>query len=60
MQKKEKFETVVDDLRGRFGYNIIKRGSVYASKDFEEINPEGITHGIHPVSYFKPKTDNEQ
>lgn len=60
MQKKEKFETVVDDLRGRFGYNIIKRGTVYASKDFEEINPESITHGIHPVSYFKPKTDSKQ
>ena len=53
MQKKEKFETVVDNLRGRFGYDIIKRGSVLAIDDFDEINPEHVTHTIHPVSFFK-------
>ncbi|MBQ2864041.1 MAG: DNA polymerase IV [Clostridia bacterium] len=53
MQKKEKFETVIDNLRGRFGYDIIKRGSVLAIDDFDEINPEHVTHTIHPVSYFK-------
>lgn len=53
MQKQERFESVVDNLRGRFGYNIIKRGSVCAISDFSKINPEHITHIIHPVSYFK-------
>ncbi len=50
--KKEKFEKEIDKLRDRFGYNIIKRGSVCALK-LDEINPEHITHAIHPVSYFK-------
>lgn len=54
MQKKEKFETVVDGLRGRFGYNILKRGSVCASKELAELNPEHVVHSIHPTSYFKP------
>lgn len=53
MQKKEKFEMVVDALRGRFGYNIIKRGSVCASKDLKELNPENVVHSIHPLSFFK-------
>ena len=59
MQKKEKFETVVDSLRGRFGYDIIKRGSVLAIDDFDEINPEHVTHTIHPVSYFKTTKPGE-
>lgn len=59
MQKKEKFETVVDSLRGRFGYDIIKRGSVLAIADFDEINPEHVTHVIHPVSYLKGNKLND-
>ena len=54
--KKEKFENTVDKLRQRFGYNILKRGSVCAL-NLEEINPENITHAIHPVSYFKNSND---
>ena len=51
--KKEKFEKTVDSLRERYGYDIIKRGSICAIKNFDEINPEAINHLIHPVSYFK-------
>lgn len=54
MLKKEKLETVVDTLRHRFGYGIITRGSVCANKQFKELNPEHVTHIIHPTSYFKP------
>ncbi len=53
--KKENFEKVVDNLRSRFGYNIIKRGNVCLNKDFDEICPEHVTHKIHPFSYFKPE-----
>ena len=57
--KKEKFENTVDSLRRRFGYNILKRGSVCAL-NLDEINPENITHTIHPVSYFKSTDDPKQ
>ncbi len=57
--KKEKFENTVDSLRRRFGYNILKRGSVCAL-NLDEINPENITHTIHPVSCFKSTDDPKQ
>lgn len=53
MQKKEKFETVIDGLRGRYGYNILKRGSVCVTNELKELNPEHVVHSIHPISYFK-------
>ena len=56
--KKEKFEKEIDKLRSRYGYNIIKRGSVCALK-LDDINPENITHTIHPVSYFKDGNQTE-
>lgn len=52
IKKKEKFECVVDNLRSRFGYNILKRGSVCASVGLKDLNPEHITHKIHPESFF--------
>lgn len=51
--KKEMLEKTVDNLRQRYGYNIIKRGSICAIKNFDEINPEAVNHLIHPISYFK-------
>lgn len=56
--KKEKFEKEIDKIRSRYGYNIIKRGSVCALK-LDDINPENITHTIHPVSYFKDGNQTE-
>lgn len=53
MLKKENFEKVVENLRSRFGYNIITRGSVCLNSDFKELNPEHVTHIIHPQSYLK-------
>lgn len=53
MVKKENLEKVVENLRNRFGYNIITRGSVCANPDFMELNPEHVTHVIHPQSYLK-------
>ena len=52
MLKKENLEKVVENLRSRFGYNIITRGSVCVNKKFKELNPEHVTHTIHPYSYF--------
>lgn len=58
-KKKEVFENAIESIRSRYGYNIIKRGSVCAL-NLEDINPENITHAIHPVSYFKnPNNDNK-
>ena len=54
MLKKENFEKVVENLRARFGYNIITRGSVCKNQEFKELNPEHVTHVIHPYSYLKP------
>lgn len=53
MLKKENFEKVVESLRSRYGYNIITRGSVCVNSDFKELNPEHVTHIIHPQSYLK-------
>lgn len=56
--KREKLERVVDDLRNRWGYDIIKRGVVMADKDMAELNPYSDLHAIHPVSFLKGGIEN--
>jgi len=50
--KKGKLEKTVEDLRYKFGYNIIKRGNVLSDEDFVLLNPTEEKHKIHPISFF--------
>ena len=49
--KLEVIERMVDDLRKRFGYEILQRGLMYEDKRFLDIDPQG-KHIIHPVGFF--------
>ena len=51
-QKAEKLERMIDQIRRRFGYFAISRGTVLQDKHLTGLNPkeENI---IHPYSYFK-------
>lgn len=50
--KQLKLELMIENLRARFGYNIIGRASVLADSKIREINPMEDAHKIHPVSFF--------
>ena len=52
-QKRLKLEQTVENLRDKFGYNIIKRGNIMEDKDFNSIDPYEKQHSIHPVGYKK-------
>jgi DNA polymerase-4 len=47
----ETFEESIDDLRRRFGYQIIQRGIIFEDKKLTGINPKD-DHTIHPVNFF--------
>ena len=51
MQKLEKLDAAVDDLRRRYGHNIIQRGNVVLDKDFSLLSPKE-ENTIHPVPFF--------
>jgi DNA polymerase-4 len=44
----------IDDIRRRWGHQIIKRAVVMADPLFAQVNPKE-EHLIHPVSYFNSK-----
>lgn len=44
----EDLERAVDDLRGRFGHQVVQRGIVLFDRKFSEVNPRE-EHTIHPV-----------
>ena len=50
--KKGKLEQTVETLRGRYGYNVLKRACVLKDLDFTKINPNEGQHIIHPISFF--------
>jgi len=52
--KLEKIETVVDDLRRRFGHFAVQRAALLNS-DLNNINPKDdhIIHPVGPVGYLK-------
>lgn len=52
--KKMVMESMVEVLRQRFGYNIIKRANIASDADFVDLNIQNAQHSIHPFSYFKP------
>lgn len=47
----ETLERSVDDLRRRYGHQVIQRGVVLANPRFAAINPKE-DHTIHPVPFF--------
>lgn len=49
--KMEDLEHSVDDLRHRFGHQIVQRGIVYYDKKFADVNPKEV-NTIHPISAF--------
>lgn len=55
LAKKQKLECTIENLRGRFGYNIIRRGNILSHDNLATLNPHSETHIIHPVGFFKNK-----
>lgn len=55
LEKKQKLECAIENLRGRFGYNIIRRGNILSNDSLANLNPHSETHIIHPVGFFKNK-----
>jgi len=51
-RNREKLDSVVDDLRRRFGYFSVCRAVMLKDKALGGLNP--TEHTIYPVGYFKP------
>ena len=49
--REESLERSVDDLRRRYGHQILQRGIVLTHQRFSQINPKE-DHTIHPVPFF--------
>ncbi len=49
--RKETLERSMDDLRRRYGHQIVQRGVVLGNPKFAQINPKE-DHTIHPVPFF--------
>ena len=47
----ENMERSIDDLRRRYGHQIVQRGVVLTDRGFADINPVE-DHTIHPVPFF--------
>lgn len=50
LEKLERLETAVDDLRHRFGRDTVVRASLVAADIIGESDP--LTHDVHPVGFF--------
>jgi DNA polymerase-4 len=53
--KHQKLEGVIQSLRARFGYDVIKRGNIMSYAELSPLNPHSDLHIIHPVGFFKAK-----
>ena len=49
--KIERLENTIDDLRCRFGQQIIRRAVVVTDKQYARVNPVE-DHTIHPVPFY--------
>ena len=49
--KKERLDQAIDDLRRRYGHNVVQRGVVLTDAAFAVIKPKE-DHTIHPVPFF--------
>lgn len=52
IKKKEMLEKAVEEIRSRFGYQIIRRANVKAT-NLLDVTTEDPQHTIHPLSYLK-------
>ena len=55
LDKNLRLDNVMEDLRSRFGYNIIRRGNILLHTELASLSPKSETHIIHPVGFFKAK-----
>lgn len=55
LEKKQSLEITIENLRGRFGYNIIRRGNILSYEELSPLNPQSEIHIIHPKGFFKGK-----
>ena len=49
-EKIKKMDQVVDEIRGRFGYQSIQRAFMYQDKILAQLNAK--EHTVHPQAYF--------
>ncbi len=52
MEKQERAEAAVDDIRRRFGHFSIQRGIMLTNTELSALDPKG-EHVIHPVGFLK-------
>jgi DNA polymerase-4 len=55
LEKKQSLELAIEGLRGRYGYNIIRRGNILSYAELSPLNPHSEIHIIHPKGFFKGK-----
>lgn len=55
LEKMQALEDTVCRLRGRFGYDVIRRGNILAHSELSTLNPHSEIHIIHPKGFFKVK-----
>ena len=55
VEKMQKLDNVMESLRERFGYNIIRRGNILMHDTLSPLSPKSEIHIIHPVGFFKAK-----
>lgn len=53
IERKQHLEDVVEKIRERFGYNIIRRGNILQYDELSPLNPQAEKHIIHPKGFFK-------
>ena len=51
LEKQEELESVVDELRSRFGHFSVQRGIMLTDRKLSDLDPKG-EHIIHPMSFF--------
>ena len=51
-EKQEALDRSLDDLRRRFGHQIVQRGIVLTDRSFVRVNPKE-EHFIHPVAFLR-------
>ena len=55
-EKAEQLEKAIDQLRRRFGYQVIQRGVVMRDRQFATVNPRD-EHEIHPIAFMTNRSD---
>ena len=55
LDKYHKLEIALENLRKRFGYNIIRRGNIMLNEKLSTLSPKSEIHITHPVGFFKGK-----